>query len=288
MDQEFNKQAVRQSSQAEIPSKDRNMANETKVGLLVIAVLILGLFSAIGYRLFFDDTDHLASQHLDEQEQQSQSSHDLFQEAKQESPLADQQSLFQSVEVSDSNLDSNSMQLAPVDRSPGPIENLENKQAAGLTSPVVQKARQADLQVQSIAGQGEGLVEATPGQTGQDSGDAFATVSAAQAAPDGDAKSFDTASFDTARFDTARLDAARLDTEEASVHVVQANDSFWSIAQASYGSGSYFNALIAHNRHMRHLPDRLSIGDQVLVPSKQYLEKHYPDLCPQSGHSGHH
>ncbi|MEK6247711.1 MAG: LysM peptidoglycan-binding domain-containing protein [Planctomycetales bacterium] len=64
------------------------------------------------------------------------------------------------------------------------------------------------------------------------------------------------------------------------VHVVQPNDSFWSIAKSQYGYGGYFNALIAHNRQVRPLPARLSIGDQIFIPSEKFLLDHYPELCP--------
>lgn len=72
-----------------------------------------------------------------------------------------------------------------------------------------------------------------------------------------------------------------LATAEGGVFVVRPNDTFWTIAEALYGSGDYFKALIEHNRQQHPLPDRLSVGDKVLAPPLQELVQNHADLCPK-------
>jgi nucleoid-associated protein YgaU len=63
---------------------------------------------------------------------------------------------------------------------------------------------------------------------------------------------------------------------------VQPNDSYWTISQKLYGTGTYFKALTQHNRGSSAEEDRLKPGELVLAPPLAELEKNYPGLCPRS------
>ncbi len=64
-------------------------------------------------------------------------------------------------------------------------------------------------------------------------------------------------------------------------YVVKPNDNFWTISEAVYGTGSYFKALMRHNDERHPLPERLAVGDEVLVPPEATLREKYPQLCPK-------
>jgi nucleoid-associated protein YgaU len=68
---------------------------------------------------------------------------------------------------------------------------------------------------------------------------------------------------------------------ETGTYLVKPNDNFWTISEAVYGTGSYFKALIRHNDERHPLPERLSVGDEVLVPPEATLRENYPQLCPK-------
>ncbi|MEX0713913.1 MAG: LysM peptidoglycan-binding domain-containing protein [Pirellulales bacterium] len=64
-------------------------------------------------------------------------------------------------------------------------------------------------------------------------------------------------------------------------YTVEPNDSFWSISEKVYGSGSYSKALEAH--HREQFPDggQIAAGDTVSVPDVGVLEQTYPTLVPK-------
>jgi nucleoid-associated protein YgaU len=59
------------------------------------------------------------------------------------------------------------------------------------------------------------------------------------------------------------------------------NDSFWTISQKVYGTGSYFKAIQRHNRKPGSKADGLEIGEKIMVPPVEVLQQKYPDLCPK-------
>jgi nucleoid-associated protein YgaU len=64
---------------------------------------------------------------------------------------------------------------------------------------------------------------------------------------------------------------------------VQPNDSFWTISEKVYQTGSYFKALAEENRAAGIDENNLKPGQLVSIPPRAQLEKSYPDLCPKSG-----
>jgi nucleoid-associated protein YgaU len=66
-------------------------------------------------------------------------------------------------------------------------------------------------------------------------------------------------------------------------YVVQPNDSYYTISQKVYGDGGFFKAIYEHNRRQHPKPERLQVGDVLLVPDAATLQKLYPDLCPKPG-----
>lgn len=62
---------------------------------------------------------------------------------------------------------------------------------------------------------------------------------------------------------------------------VQPNDSYWTISEKLYGTGSYFKALAQRNRDQNANEDQLQPGSLILAPPVAELEKSYPDLCPK-------
>jgi nucleoid-associated protein YgaU len=65
-------------------------------------------------------------------------------------------------------------------------------------------------------------------------------------------------------------------------YTVAANDTYWTIAQKTYGSGAYFKALYEHNRRRLEDADQLTAGTQLLLPDEATLQRLYPSLCPRS------
>lgn len=67
-------------------------------------------------------------------------------------------------------------------------------------------------------------------------------------------------------------------------YVVQANDNYWSISTALYGTGVYYQALAKANPKKRE--DSLKAGDVILAPTTSELATRYPDLCPNTAPRG--
>ena len=74
---------------------------------------------------------------------------------------------------------------------------------------------------------------------------------------------------------------ANASTAPAGEYEVQPNDSYWVISEKLYGTGSYFRALAEHNRSRVAREDRLDLGDVILTPPVEELERTYADLCPK-------
>jgi nucleoid-associated protein YgaU len=70
---------------------------------------------------------------------------------------------------------------------------------------------------------------------------------------------------------------------KAGQYIVQPNDSYYTISQKVYGDGGFFKAIYEHNRRQHPKPERLQVGDVLLVPDAATLQKLYPDLCPKPG-----
>jgi len=89
-------------------------------------------------------------------------------------------------------------------------------------------------------------------------------------------------SRDTGRHKPRSFDAraGRSARREDGKYVVQPNDSFWTISESLYGTGSYFRALAEWNRETVADENRLCVGDALEAPAPSELERRYPDLCP--------
>lgn len=61
-------------------------------------------------------------------------------------------------------------------------------------------------------------------------------------------------------------------------YVVEANDSFWSIARQTYGSPLYFQALAKHNQQTISDPLAMKPGIEIETPSAEELQRLYPEL----------
>ncbi len=66
-----------------------------------------------------------------------------------------------------------------------------------------------------------------------------------------------------------------------STYQVKANDTYWTISERLYGTGSYFKALYEHNRLRSDGADRLSTGVELQTPDAATLERLYSELCPK-------
>ncbi len=71
--------------------------------------------------------------------------------------------------------------------------------------------------------------------------------------------------------------SARLDSK---TYIVQAGDSFWSIAEHVYGDGRFFRALYRYNEPLFPNFDSLATGSSVGTPSREDLIKLFPNDCP--------
>jgi nucleoid-associated protein YgaU len=65
-------------------------------------------------------------------------------------------------------------------------------------------------------------------------------------------------------------------------YVVQANDSFWSIAEKVYGDGAYYRALFAYNSDRYPHAEDVRVGSVLDVPSAAVLKQKYPELISGS------
>jgi LysM repeat protein len=93
-----------------------------------------------------------------------------------------------------------------------------------------------------------------------------------------------------ARLDEALLEGNGLATspiqrDEAAdlgqTYAVAADDTYWTIAKKTYGSGSYFKALYEHNRRRLNNAGSLRPGMQLILPDEATLQRLYPTLCPR-------
>ncbi len=67
------------------------------------------------------------------------------------------------------------------------------------------------------------------------------------------------------------------------LYVVQSGDSYWTISERFYGTGTYYQALAEYNRSRIARPEQLRLGDQLIIPEREELQRLYPHLCPASG-----
>ncbi|MDG2186054.1 MAG: LysM peptidoglycan-binding domain-containing protein [Mariniblastus sp.] len=63
-------------------------------------------------------------------------------------------------------------------------------------------------------------------------------------------------------------------------HVVQAGETYWSIAQMYFQDGRLFRALFEHNRPRNAKFEDLPTGSHVEIPTSDHLIKHYPNHVP--------
>jgi nucleoid-associated protein YgaU len=93
-----------------------------------------------------------------------------------------------------------------------------------------------------------------------------------------------------ARLDDVALEGDRqptlpIQSEEAAdvgrAYAVAADDTYWSIAKKTYGSGAYFKALYEHNRRQLNNAGSLRSGMQLMLPDEATLQRLYPTLCPR-------
>lgn len=61
-------------------------------------------------------------------------------------------------------------------------------------------------------------------------------------------------------------------------YVIEANDSFWSIARQTYGSPKFFQALAKHNQQTIADPRAMRPGIEIETPSSAELQRLYPEL----------
>ena len=67
---------------------------------------------------------------------------------------------------------------------------------------------------------------------------------------------------------------------ESVPHVVQKRENFWTISRLSYGSGRFYKALWAANKHLVPVIDELYVGTTILIPPPEALD---PSLIILSG-----
>ncbi|MDX1965355.1 MAG: hypothetical protein SFX18_19575 [Pirellulales bacterium] len=65
-------------------------------------------------------------------------------------------------------------------------------------------------------------------------------------------------------------------------YVVQAQDSYYAIAERMYGNGAFYKALYEHNRRLQPGGDRLQPGGTLEIPAVDYLKANYAELLPSS------
>jgi len=63
-------------------------------------------------------------------------------------------------------------------------------------------------------------------------------------------------------------------------YLVQAGDTYWTISEKWYGTGSYYQALAEYNRSRIPQPEQLRMGDFIILPDRAELQRLYPHLCP--------
>ena len=55
-------------------------------------------------------------------------------------------------------------------------------------------------------------------------------------------------------------------------HTVRSGENFWTISQLYYKSGRYYKALWAANKKAVPAPDRLTVGDKIIIPRPDQLD----------------
>ncbi len=68
-------------------------------------------------------------------------------------------------------------------------------------------------------------------------------------------------------------DRDAVDRVESVPHVVQRGENFWTISRLSYGSGRFYKALWAANRHLVPVIDELYVGTTILIPPPEALDQ---------------
>jgi nucleoid-associated protein YgaU len=71
---------------------------------------------------------------------------------------------------------------------------------------------------------------------------------------------------------TAPAPAPTADRVEATPHVVQSGENFWTIARLYYGSGRFYKALWKANADRVPRPEDLHVGDTIRVPPPEQLD----------------
>ncbi|MFQ5734300.1 MAG: LysM peptidoglycan-binding domain-containing protein [Planctomycetaceae bacterium] len=73
------------------------------------------------------------------------------------------------------------------------------------------------------------------------------------------------------------------DSDRPRIHTVQPSDNYWTISRKAFGTGVYYHALAAYNRHRIPDPKKMRPGMKVLVPTVDVLAARFPALCPRGG-----
>ena len=63
-----------------------------------------------------------------------------------------------------------------------------------------------------------------------------------------------------------------VDRVESVPHLVQKGENFWTISRLSYGSGRFYKALWAANKHLVPVIDELFVGTTILIPPPEALD----------------
>jgi nucleoid-associated protein YgaU len=81
--------------------------------------------------------------------------------------------------------------------------------------------------------------------------------------------------------------AGDLDHIEPVTHRVQRGENFWTISKDYYGSGRYYKALWSANRDRVSAPDQLTVGQTIVVPPPESLDRALvePPAAPGSARS---
>lgn len=80
----------------------------------------------------------------------------------------------------------------------------------------------------------------------------------------------------------AALAGTALPIPSAGIHVVQPGDSWWSLAEATYGDGRLYRALFAWNRAVDPRIT-LAAGTELELPPAEKLRAAWPKLIPPAG-----
>jgi nucleoid-associated protein YgaU len=78
--------------------------------------------------------------------------------------------------------------------------------------------------------------------------------------------------------DIAVTSAALPTAAQDKPYVVAPDDSFWSISEKAYGSGSYYRALFQYNRDRYPNADDVRPGSVLDIPPLDVLKRQFPEL----------